>query len=46
MKWKINILFPFLIAFTIWAGVTGHVSWWTIALIVASHAEVNVHFTI
>lgn len=46
MKWKINLLAPFLIAFTIWAGVTGRVGWWTIAVVVLSHAELNITITI
>lgn len=44
MKLKLNILAPFIIAFVLWVGITGRVSWWTVALVVLSHAELNVVF--
>jgi hypothetical protein len=39
---KINIAGPFILAFMLWVGFTGHVSWWVILAIFISHCEVNI----
>jgi len=45
-KITINLIFPIILLFTIYLGITGKASWYTVILIFASLAKINTSTTL